>query len=330
MHARIALSWVAVALLGCGKPPASSTVETPLASASAAASIAPPPSASVVIAVASADPVAAGGAGGAGGATDAVQGPCPPEMALLKTVCIDRWEDHLAERQADGTLVPHPHNERPKDHVTYVAVSEPDVFPQGYMSRVDSAAACRAAGKRLCSRGEWRRGCEGKTHRHYSYGYNHRANVCNSGKDHLLSKLYGTNGHNWKYDENFNNPELLALEGYLAKTGAYDGCVSDEGVHDMVGNLQEWVSDTMDEDSIDRFKDEEVERRHQPMKPGNGVFLGGFFSTTSELGSGCDYATVAHEPSYHDYSIGFRCCQAADLPGAKKTTRAPAPAASPR
>jgi hypothetical protein len=26
------------------------------------------------------------------------------------------------------------------------------------------------------------------------------------------------------------------------------------------------------------------------------------------------FTTIAHEPAYHDYSIGFRCCAAADLP----------------
>ena len=29
---------------------------------------------------------------------------------------------------------------------------------------------------------------------------------------------------------------------------------------------------------------------------------------THRNGPGCDYATRAHYPTYHDYSIGFRCC----------------------
>ena len=87
------------------------------------------------------------------------------------------------------------------------------------------------------------------------------------------------------------------------------GCVSDLGVFDMVGNLHEWVRDMVDQDLMDQLAQEDVERREQPWSEGNGVFMGGFFSTTSELGPGCFYATVAHEPAYHDYSTGFRCCK---------------------
>jgi hypothetical protein len=42
---------------------------------------------------------------------------------------------------------------------------------------------------------------------------------------------------------------------------------------------------------------------------GKGVFMGGFFSTTNEHGEGCEFVTMAHEPKYHDYSTGFRCCK---------------------
>ena len=36
--------------------------------------------------------------------------------------------------------------------------------------------------------------------------------------------------------------------------------------------------------------------------------MGGFYSTANQHGAGCYYTTIAHEPSYHDYSTGFRCC----------------------
>jgi len=41
---------------------------------------------------------------------------------------------------------------------------------------------------------------------------------------------------------------------------------------------------------------------------GNGVFMGGFYSTSNQQGQGCGYITIAHGPRYHDYSTGFRCC----------------------
>ena len=80
----------------------------------------------------------------------------------------------------------------------------------------------------------------------------------------------------------------------------------------MHGNLHEWVSSTVTEDFVERMEEEaferDFERVEQPYVVGNGMFLGGFYSTTNQHGPGCFYTTIAHEPTYHDYSTGFRCC----------------------
>jgi formylglycine-generating enzyme len=52
-----------------------------------------------------------------------------------------------------------------------------------------------------------------------------------------------------------------------------------------------------------------VVQRRIGKHPGNGIFMGGFFSTMSQHGDGCQYVTAAHDPHYHDYSTGFRCCK---------------------
>jgi formylglycine-generating enzyme required for sulfatase activity len=82
-----------------------------------------------------------------------------------------------------------------------------------------------------------------------------------------------------------NDPRNNQLEGTVAKTGSHPGCVSDQGVYDMVGNLHEWTADP------------------------NGTFQGGFWLDTAEHGEGCAYRTIAHGFGYHDYSTGFRCCR---------------------
>jgi sulfatase modifying factor 1 len=87
------------------------------------------------------------------------------------------------------------------------------------------------------------------------------------------------------------------------------------------------VSDKVTEELIDRLDDDNVERHKQPWHEGNGVFMGGFYSTTSELGPGCLYITVVHEPTYHDYSTGFRCCKSADLPKPEPKAKPTKPAA---
>ncbi len=236
-------------------------------------------------------------------------------MALVgKGTCVDRWEAHLVSRAEDGSFSPHPHFERPEPGVDYVARSEPGVFPQGYVSRVESATYCKAAGKRLCTLGEWSRACRGKRWSTFPWGNGAARDACNVAKIHLLSKLFGENGRAWKYDEHFNSPRLNQEPGFLERTGERARCAGDDGVFDMVGNLHEWVSDAVTDDLVERLEKEPYERKKQPWHEGNGIFMGGFFSTLKEHGPGCTFITIAHEPRYHDYSTGFRCCKAADVP----------------
>jgi hypothetical protein len=262
----------------------------------------------------------AGDAGDAGEASaDAGPDPaCPSEMARIGKLCVDRWEAHLVSRSEDGGTIAHPHNERPDKGVAYEARSAPGVFPQGYVSRVEAEGACKNAGKRLCALREWLRACQGRAGKLFPYGHHPRAGRCNSGKPHLLAQLFGTEGRAWKYEEHFNNPRLLQEPGYLERAGEREGCASEDGVRDLVGNLHEWVRDSVDAELVHKLEMEPVERRKQPWREGNGIFVGGFFSTTTELGAGCKYITIAHEPSYHDYSTGFRCCRAARKPSGEQ------------
>jgi formylglycine-generating enzyme required for sulfatase activity len=97
--------------------------------------------------------------------------------------------------------------------------------------------------------------------------------------------------------------------GFLALTGEYGECVSAEGVYDLVGNLHEWVSDKVDRSLPLKVPLSPALRRSLTRTRGHGIFMGGFFSTTNEHGRGCRFVTIGHEPTYHDYSTGFRCCK---------------------
>jgi formylglycine-generating enzyme len=306
-------------ILACGAFPACSHPSTSAAlpaSASAPSPLvteAPAPPPPPPAATASAAPTASAAAIPAD-AGPAEPRPCPEGMALVNRFCIDRFEADLMAPGPDGVLVSLPPNQRPPTGVRFEARSLPDVLPQAYISRVEATAACKNAGKRLCSMAEWRRACQGKRRVKFPYGEHHVAGRCNQEKPHLLSIRYGSDARRWKYDEMFNDPSLDAEPGFLARTGEYEGCATADDVHDLVGNLHEWVSDMVDADLVEKLEAEEVERRSQPWKEGNGVFMGGFFSTADQHGPGCTFTTIAHEPTYHDYSIGFRCCAAADLP----------------
>ncbi|MFO0757997.1 MAG: SUMF1/EgtB/PvdO family nonheme iron enzyme [Byssovorax sp.] len=299
-------------------PPAASAAPPPSTSASASGSIAAPSATSATSAItASSIPD-----GGADAGPETVQA-CPSEMVEIGRYCVDRYEGHLVTVGSDGAINALPHYLHPDVSVRFEARSEPDFFPQGYISRNEATLACKNAGKRLCSRAEWSRACRGSKGFHYPYGARVKAGACNSGKGHLLTRFFGPDARAWKYEESFNNPKLDQEPGFLAKTGEYGDCQA-AGVFDMVGNLHEWVSDTVDEDIEELLERDQVTRRSQPHRPGNGIFMGGFFSTTDELGPGCTYVTIAHEPSYHDYSTGFRCCKDSAIkpaPKAGKKTR---------
>jgi hypothetical protein len=237
---------------------------------------------------------------------------CPPEMASIGQYCIDRWEAHLVAVQQDGSERPHPHSERPAEGVVYRARSEPGRKPQAFMSRIDAESACGAAGKRLCTVEEWYEACRGPDATTYPYGDNYVKGACNSGKPHLLTRLHGPDPRAWSYRDHFNDPRLAEEPGFLEPTGFHQACVSGYGTYDMVGNLHEWISNPVDDSLADKLPLTEGILGALRRNAGRGVFLGGFFSTTNQFGAGCNYVTVGHEPSYHDYSIGFRCCRDAE------------------
>jgi formylglycine-generating enzyme len=227
-------------------------------------------------------------------------------MVLVERSCVDRYEAHLVEQQTDGTELSHPAHERPEKR-RYLARSRAGVKPQAFISQIEAAMACESAGKRLCSLNEWYRACTGSEKQTFPYGSKFEKGRCNVGKVHLLSLLHGASSAAWSYAD-FNDPALALTPGFLAATGEYQDCASSEGVHDMVGNLHEWVADRVDASLPKKFPVPAVVERRIGRHVGNGIFMGGFFSTMNQHGEGCTFTTAAHDPGYHDYSTGFRCC----------------------
>jgi formylglycine-generating enzyme required for sulfatase activity len=236
--------------------------------------------------------------------------PCPADMAVMEDTCVDRYEAHLVVEDGHGNSARHPEYERPKPGVRYVAKSQAGVKPQAYISSIEAARACENAGKRLCSVTEWFDACRGPERTTYPYGERFEKGRCNVGQKHVLARLYGKNPMSWTYDS-FNDPELIK-QGYLAPAGDFEECASGYGTHDMVGNLHEWVADRVDNSLPNKIPLTPPIRRSVRIKRGFGIFMGGFFSTGSQHGRGCEFTTIAHEPKYHDYSTGFRCCKDAE------------------
>jgi hypothetical protein len=207
---------------------------------------------------------------------------CRPGMVSIEgRYCIDRYEASLVEILPSGEERSFSPFESVRDqHVR--AISEPHVYPQGYISATQAERACSASGKRLCKVAEWQQACRGPENKKYGYAEQRERGRCNDNGKNPVVKMFG-----FRYDATtMNNPQLNQIAGTLAKTGDRTGCSNEYGVYDMVGNLHEWVDDP------------------------KGTFYGGYYQDVASVGhgEGCGYVTTAHEARYHDYSTGFRCC----------------------
>lgn len=157
----------------------------------------------------------------------------------------------------------------------YEYPNESGVKPQAYTSLSQAIEMCDESGKRLCTAYEWRRSCLGKDNNRYSYGENFQRDRC-----HTAGRL--PSGHSSLMD-----PAELIIE-----SGSRSGCRSDEGVYDMVGNLEEWVLDDW--------------------RGANGMLEGGAWYTHTSYAD-CS-GRYSRQPDYRIptdrrvFSAGFRCC----------------------
>ncbi len=205
-------------------------------------------------------------------------GGCPSGMVRVDTFCIDQFEATL-EALDGGARSPY-----------FSPLTEPvrarslrEAVPAGYVSGLQAVSACAHAGKRLCSDAEWLRACRGPSGTTYPSGATRQPGVCNDARPmHPAIELFGTTA-TWIYSH-LDSPCLNQLPSGLARTGSHAGCVSAEGVYDLMGNLHEWPNDPA------------------------GTFRGGAYVDTVLNGNGCSYTTTAHDSSHWDYSTGFRCC----------------------
>jgi formylglycine-generating enzyme len=238
---------------------------------------------------------------GSSAAAEEARQRCRAGMVQIDRFCIDRYEASLVEVLPGGEERPFSPFAMVLDHKVR-AVSEPNVYPQGYISATQADRACAAAGKRLCRASEWQQACRGPDNKRYGYSDQRESGRCNDNGKNPVVTLFGN-----RYDATtMNQPQLNQLNGTLARTGDHVGCSNGYGVYDMVGNVHEWVADR------------------------GGTFYGGYYQDVASFGhgEGCGYVTTAHEARYHDYSTGFRCC--ADASGYEAAPpSAPAKKASP-
>jgi formylglycine-generating enzyme required for sulfatase activity len=193
---------------------------------------------------------------------------CPSGMVRVKDYCVDRFE----------------------------APNRKGAHPLAMQSANDAAAWCEAHHKRLCKEDEWIGACEGEDKRAYPYGNEHVDDRCNDGKDWL--EVHEDTLNKWPAPEAQKHAKDL-YQG--SRSGSKRKCVSQDGVFDMTGNLEEWVVRT---------------REHANDYP--YILAGCYWSGCYGGGKPtCHSTNNAHGPEFRFYETGFRCCK--DARGAKAT-----------
>ena len=164
------------------------------------------------------------------------------------------------------------------DEVGGPAISEVGRVPVIGASWHQAAAACEAAGRRMCTEEEWIAACQG-------------ARPVDDDRDGEFADDY-IEGWSYPYSD-FYRREACWDEGDLSEnrpmyTGSREGCRSRDNVFDLVGNLQEWAG-TSAEDA---------------------VLLGGAYYNREK--SRCYRRNDTFGAGLRNATTGFRCC--ADAP----------------
>lgn len=156
-------------------------------------------------------------------------------------------------------------------------------LPTYMASWQEAKASCESVGKRLCADTEWTLACEGPNRQPYPYndGYARDATACNIDKPYIWPQPVKV------YDPKLQGAELARLD-QREPSGSRIACVSPYGVHDMVGNVDEWVVN--------------VSQFGQPHLSG---LKGGYWGPVRTR---CRPMTTAHDEQFRYYQIGFRCC----------------------
>jgi hypothetical protein len=186
--------------------------------------------------------------------------PCPDDSVLVSdSVCVDLYE------------APNKKGERPTVMV----------------DALEAEAWCSERGKRLCTEDEWTAACEGPGKWPYPYGLDHEPGRCNDDKlyrgrqEDLLNQWPGRKARRevarlWQGD----------------RSGERGGCVSAWGVHDTLGNVEEWT-------------------RSRKASENFGHVLKGRFWAGEKYA--CQWGVRSHADKFRYYEVGFRCCQAPNI-----------------
>ncbi|MBL0195605.1 MAG: SUMF1/EgtB/PvdO family nonheme iron enzyme [Myxococcales bacterium] len=169
----------------------------------------------------------------------------------------------------------------------YEAPNEAGARPLAFKTAPEGEAWCVGRGKRLCTETEWVRACEGPSGNEFPYGDAYRRGACNDDKSWRVP--------NWTTLATYPSATASAEAARLYQadpSGARAACVSSEGVHDLPGNVAEWVVRTFPHAS-----------NHEHVL--KGCYWAGCYGGAHPS---CASANSAHPGAFRTYEAGFRCC----------------------
>ena len=158
-------------------------------------------------------------------------------------------------------------------------------LPRTLTSWNEAKAFCASVAKRLCTDVEFNFACEGEEMRPYVYGFTRDATKCNFDKPYRPRSFVFTPWE--KCMDDASCKLAFAAIDQRAPAGANPECVSPEGIFDLNGNVNEWVS---------------LPFNKSPRRSG---LKGGWWGPVRDR---CRPTTTFHDEADYGYEVGFRCC----------------------